>query len=158
DGAHAPALVDVNLDALGCDYYGGNCHKWLLAPTGSGFLAFAPGGEERLQPLQVSWGWHYDRCRPDQAGELGPTPPLRAYEFEGTRDPCAWLTTPAAIDFQAGLGWDRIRARIRELTSHVRERFAAVPGLELATPVDPALHGPMTAFRLPAGTNPLALR
>jgi isopenicillin-N epimerase len=56
------------------------------------------------------------------------------------------------------VGWDRIRSRIRELALHVRERLAAVPGLELATPVDPALHGPMTAFRLPAGTDPVGLR
>src|SRR5262249_6990519 len=82
DGAHAPAMVPVDLASLGCDFYGANCHKWLLAPTGSGFLAFGPGAEERLQPLQVSWGWHYDRSRPDERDEFGSTPRLRAYEFE----------------------------------------------------------------------------
>src|SRR5258708_33463490 len=55
DGAHAPAMIPVNLAELGCDFYAGNCHKWLLAPTGSGFLYFGPGSEERVQPLQVSW-------------------------------------------------------------------------------------------------------
>src|SRR3954471_41444 len=39
DGAHAPAMVPVDVDSLGCDFYGGNCHKWLLAPIGAGFLA-----------------------------------------------------------------------------------------------------------------------
>src|SRR5947209_10882628 len=42
DGAHAAAMIDVAVDALGCDFYGGNCHKWLLAPLGAGFLACAP--------------------------------------------------------------------------------------------------------------------
>jgi isopenicillin-N epimerase len=155
DGAHAPAFVPVHLDALGCDYYGANCHKWLLAPTGAGFLYFGPGAAERLQPLQVSWGWRYDRSRADKRDEFGSTPRLRQFEFEGTRDPCPWLAVPTAIDFQASLGWQSIRERIGELTAHVRQRFTALPP---ATPELPELCGAMTAFRLPVGTDAAALR
>jgi isopenicillin-N epimerase len=158
DGAHAPAMIPLDLDSLGCDYYAANCHKWLLAPTGSGFLYSGPGGEERLEPLQVSWGWHPDRARAAQRDDFGSTPRLRFIEFEGTRDLCPWLTVPAAIDFQACLGWDAVRARIAELAAHTRARLGAVPGLRVATPVHPALHGAMTAFRLPTGTDTAALR
>src|SRR5206468_4738278 len=66
DGAHTPAMVPHALDGLGCDFYGGNCHKWLLAPTGAGFLYWRPGGDELLQPLQVSWGWRREGGRPDE--------------------------------------------------------------------------------------------
>src|SRR5262249_6801564 len=148
DGAHAPAFIPVNLDELGCDFYGANCHKWLLAPTGSGFLYLGAGSEDRLQPLQVSWGWHHDRRRPDERDEFGSMPRLRALEFEGTRDPCPWLTVPSAIDFQAALGWERIRRRIDELTGTVRQRLTGLHGLTLATPTEDRLRGAMTAFRL----------
>src|SRR5262249_14004806 len=74
DGAHAPAMVPLSLDAMGCDFYGGNCHKWLLAPTGSGFLYMGAGNEDRLRPLQVSWGYHPDRRRHDDPDEFGSTP------------------------------------------------------------------------------------
>src|SRR4029079_10870917 len=40
DGAHAPAMTPLDLATMGCDFYGANCHKWLLAPSGSGFLYF----------------------------------------------------------------------------------------------------------------------
>jgi isopenicillin-N epimerase len=158
DGAHAPVLVPVGLADLGCDFYGGNCHKWLLAPTGTGFLYFGAGSEERVQPLQVSWGWHYDRNNPDERDEYGSTSRLRAFEFEGTRDPCGWLAIPTAIDFQSGLGWERIHARINELTGYVRKRFSELKCLRLATPTHPELHAAMTAFRLPPGVDAPVLR
>lgn len=158
DGAHAPAMIPVDLATLDCDYYGGNCHKWLLAPTGSGFLYLGSGSAERLQPLQVSWGWHHNRDRADERDEYGSTPGLRTFEFEGTRDPCAWLAVPTAIAFQEKLGRERIHDRIAVLTHYVRERLTGLAGLRLATPADPALQGAMTAFRLPPGTEPAALR
>jgi isopenicillin-N epimerase len=158
DGAHAAAMIPLDLAELGCDFYGGNCHKWLLAPSGGGFLYFGPGSEERVQPLQVSWGWHHDRRRADEPDAFGSTPRLRAFEFEGTCDPCPWLAVPAALDFQQALGWERIRTRVAELTAHVRETLSRLPELSQATPSEPLLHGAMTAFRLPDNINPVALR
>jgi isopenicillin-N epimerase len=158
DGAHAPAMIPLNVADIGCDFYGSNCHKWLLAPSGSGFLYFSPGNEDRLQPLMVSWGYHYERSHIDERDEFGSTPRLRALEFEGTRDPCAWLAVPAAIDFQAGLGWERIRTRHRELAAYVREKIGAIPELKRITPDHPNLHGTLTAFRMPQEIELPALR
>jgi isopenicillin-N epimerase len=158
DGAHAPAMVPLALDQLGCDFYGGNCHKWLLAPTGAGFLWLGPGNEDRLQPLQVSWGWQHDVRRLDERDEFGSTPRLRFLEFEGTRDVCPWLAVPAALDFQAGIGWQAIRQHNAGLVEYVRRRLGAVRGLTLHTPTHPELHGFLTAFRLPAHAVAAELR
>lgn len=158
DGAHAPGMIPMNLLGLGCDFYAGNCHKWMLAPTGSGFLYLGPGAEDRLQPLQVSWGYHFDPHQADERDEYGSTPRIRALEFEGTRDPCAWLTVPTAISFQVGLGLKRIRARMAELVAYTRQQLDGRAGMHLATAAQPGLHGALTAFRLPPGTDPSALR
>jgi isopenicillin-N epimerase len=158
DGAHAPAMISLRVDDLGCDFYTGNCHKWLLAPTGSGFLYFGKGSEDRIQPLQVSWGWHHDRRRSDERDEFGSTGRLRAFEFEGTRDPCPWLVLPTAIDFLQELGWDRIWLRMAKLTGYARKRLAGDLGLEPATPASSELHRAMVAFRLPNGIDPVAYR
>src|SRR6187200_2789772 len=66
DGAHAPGMIPLAIDELGCDFYGGNCHKWLLAPIGSGFLTLGRNAIERLEPLQVSWGFHPEQDRLDE--------------------------------------------------------------------------------------------
>jgi isopenicillin-N epimerase len=158
DGAHAPAMVPLHLDEIGADFYGANCHKWLLAPTGAGFLHLGRGSEDRLTPLQVSWGWKYDHRHPDDPDEFGSTPRLRFFEFEGTRDVCPWLTVPAAIDFQAALGFDRVRANNAVLAGYVRDRLGRIPGLALATPCRADLRGFMTAFRLPARADAVAWR
>jgi isopenicillin-N epimerase len=158
DGAHAPAMLPLDVADVDCDFYGSNCHKWLLAPSGSGFLYFAPGNEDQLQPMQVSWGYHHERAKPDEPDEFGTTPRLRALEFEGTRDPCPWLGVPAAIDFQAQIGWERIRERCVELSAFVRRRLTGLCDMSLETPNNPVLHGRLTAFRLPSGIDPVVLR
>jgi isopenicillin-N epimerase len=155
DGAHAPAFVPLNLAEIDADFYGANCHKWLLAPTGSGFLYIGRGNEERLEPLQVSWGYHREKRSIDEPDTWGSTPRLRFLEFEGTRDFSPWLAVPAAIDFQAGLGWQAIRTRIAELVRYVRSRLGWLPP---ETPNHPELHGAMTAFRLPDGVDAQELR
>ncbi len=155
DGAHALAILPLNLDEIGADFYGSNGHKWLSAPTGTGFLYFGPGAMDRVLPLQVSWGWHYGADRADEPDEFGSTPRLRAFEFEGTRDVCPWLTVPTAIDFQTELGFDWIRNRMADLARYTRQKMSWLP---LATPAAPELHGAMTAFELPPGTDAGRLR
>ena len=168
DGAHAPAMVPLDLDDIGADVYCANLHKWLLAPIGTGILALGRGMDDRLEPLHVSWGYYPGRyplgeftpgrSDPDGRDPFGSTPRTRFLEFEGTRDICPWLVVPDAIDFQANLGWDRIRTRIGELAAYTRQRLGNDIGLSLATPAKSDLHGAMTAFALPQGTDALALR
>ena len=65
---------------------------------------------------------------------------------------------PDAIDFQADLGWDAIRARVEQLAGRVRDKFDGLAGLQLTTPADSALSGAMTAFWWPPGLEDEVLR
>ena len=41
DGAHAPGVVDIDIQDMQSDFYLGNCHKWLFSPKGTAFLYVA---------------------------------------------------------------------------------------------------------------------
>jgi isopenicillin-N epimerase len=101
DGAHAPGHIPVDLKALDADFYTGNCHKWLCAPKGTGFLYVRREHQSLIQPLVISW-------MQGQAFQL-------MHHMQGTRDPAGFLSIPAAIAFQREHDWDVVRARCHEL-------------------------------------------
>jgi isopenicillin-N epimerase len=108
--------------------------------------------------MHVSWGYHSPDADNLWRDAFGRTLALQRLEVEGTRDICPWLALPEAIDFQAALGHDAVRARMRELAAHVRECLTGWCGLVPLTPEHPELHCGMTAFFLPVGTDPAWLR
>ncbi|HEX9067187.1 MAG TPA: aminotransferase class V-fold PLP-dependent enzyme [Ktedonobacterales bacterium] len=126
DGAHAPGQLDLDLDSLGADFYFGNCHKWLCAPVGSGFLYARPERQALLEPLVVSFGW--------QADSPSGSPFQDYFEWSGTFDPAAWLSVPAAIRFQEENDWDTVRARAHELLREAHSRISELTGLPPLAP------------------------
>jgi isopenicillin-N epimerase len=121
DGAHAPGQIDLHLERLGADFYAGNCHKWLSAPVGAGFLYARPEHQPLLKPLVVSWGW--------QPREPGPSPFHDLFDWIGTDDPSAYLSVPAAISFQHEHEWSQVRAAAHQLALQARNRIARLTGL-----------------------------
>lgn len=61
---------------------------------------------------------------------LGHVPPL----LWAARDICPWLALPEAVDFQAGLGHERVQVRMREWAAFAHLRLTGRRGLEPATP------------------------
>jgi isopenicillin-N epimerase len=119
DGAHAVAQVDLDLSTLGADFYAGNCHKWLCAPKGAGFLYVHPDWQERVDSPIISWGY----------GE--PATFISRTEHQGTRDPAAYLAVPDAIAFQRE---HDVREQCRALAREARRELCALLGTEPLAP------------------------
>ena len=136
DGAHTPGHIALDLDALGADFYAGNCHKWMMAPKGAAFLHVRPEWQGLLNPLVISHGWTPDAALPGTKGGFGNSPFIDGLEMQGTRDPSAWLSLPAAIDFARQHDWPRVADQCRHLVQHTAARVAALTGLPgLSSPV-----------------------
>ena len=95
DGAHAPGMLPIDLRRIGPTYYTGNCHKWLCAPRGAGFLYVQRDRQEGIMPPVISHG--YNRPRPGYSRFQD------LFDWPGTTDPTAWFCVGAAIDFLDGL-------------------------------------------------------
>ncbi len=120
DGAHAPGQIPLNLAELGADLYAGACHKWLCAPKGASFLYARPEVKDTLEPLVVSWGW--------DAQQPGTSRFIDYHEWQGTRDIAAFLSVPAAIEFQRKYRWDDVRCRCIKLAAETRDRLSEIFG------------------------------
>lgn len=130
DGAHAPGQIDLDLAQIGADFYVGNCHKWLCAPKGSGFLVASPRHQDRLDSPVFSWGYAQDSGGHSGFDSyLGRSTFERRMQWQGTRDLSAWLAVPAAIDFLARNDWPTVRQRCHDLARFGLQSITARNGL-----------------------------
>lgn len=133
DGAHGPGQVELDLGALGADWYTGNCHKWLSAAKGCAFLWARSDRQDGLHPTVISHGFG--------AGFLA------EFDWTGTADPSAFLSVGAALAFHASLGGPALRARNAALAFEAAGLMASRLGTETALGNAPACA--MAMVRLP---------
>jgi len=141
DGAHAPGQIPLDLTELDADLYTGACHKWLCAPKGSAFLYARRDIQDLLKPLVISWGW--------EAEKPGDSRFIDHHEWQGTRDPAAFLSVPAAIKYQRAHDWASIRQDSHQLACRTRERINTLTGLAPICPDTTDWFVQMFAARLP---------
>ena len=133
DGAHAVGLVPVDVKEIGCDYYSGCGHKWLMAPQGTGFLYV---NKDRLDELQITWLGAATATRFDLEN-LDFEAKTDADKFEyGTRDLTVYGGLAVAVDMAQEVGIDEIAARSGDLAARLKRGLADLPGVKLMTPMD----------------------
>jgi isopenicillin-N epimerase len=137
DGAHAPGMLPLSIDAIGADYYVGNCHKWLFAPKGCAFLWASPSGSAHLQPLVIS-------LRMDEGFPY-------CFDWTGTRDASSWLAIQAALDFYVEAGGADIPQKLHDMVIAMATDLANDWQVDL--PADAAMFGAMVTLPVPVLEN-----
>lgn len=151
DGAHAPGMVPLALDALGASYATGNLHKWVCAPKGAAFLHVRAGLQGRVRPLVVSHGANSPR-RDRSRFHL-------EFDWVGTWDPTAVLSVPKALEVMAAMdpdGWPGLMRRNRDDALAARRRLLEAVGTAPLAPE--AMLGAMAAVEVRGAPDDLADR
>jgi isopenicillin-N epimerase len=126
-------MLDLDLPAIGADWITGNAHKWLFAPKGCAFLWANKAAQADLHPTVISHGFGQGFTA--------------EFDWTGTRDPTAWLSLPAALDFYRAMGDGALRARNHALAGEAGRMLAAVWRTEIGAPA--AMIGAMVVVRAP---------
>lgn len=136
DGAHAPGMLPLDLDALGADWYTGNLHKWVYAPKGCAFLAAAAHRAGQTHPASISH--HYGAGMDLEFG------------WQGTRDVGAWMAITESIAWVDSFGPGAVMQHNRALAEWAHTLMIDSGIFEPISPADGSMRGSMAACRLPA--------
>lgn len=136
DGAHMNGQVSVNFRDLGCDYFAGSPHKWMLTPPGCGVLYGRQEMLDRLWVLVARRGWDDKQLHGAR------------FMMLGTNNLAVFHGYLAALRLVKQIGPERIYARIHQLARRVYQRARELPNVEMLTPDDGRMFGGMVTFRI----------
>lgn len=119
DGAHPLGMLQMNLKEIGCDYYSGCFHKWLLGPIGTGFFY---ASEEILSHSAI----HHVAAYSVDKFDMSTTPPSMGelvnktarYSY-GTFPGPMYDGAKAAMQFYQKIGPALIEKRVKYLSKEV---------------------------------------
>lgn len=140
DGAQAPAHVNIDVQALGCDFYAFSGHK-MYGPTGIGVLFGRRDLLDAMPPWQTG-GEMIERVRIEET-TYAPLP----FKLEaGTPNIAGAIGLAAAVDYLDALDAKEIRAHEADLLAYASASLSQVEGLKIVGTA--RQKGPVLSFLL----------
>ena len=115
DGAQAVGQFKIDIHDLGCDAYSVSLHKWILAPSGTGFLYIRKSSRGRIK----------------SAFSMDTTLDSPAFGPPGTKDFPVRAAILPALDFVNSIGVDNIEKRCRYLSDYLKKGLEEIKGVKL---------------------------
>ncbi len=126
DGAQAVGQFPIDINDLDCDAYSASLHKWILAPSGTGFLYVR----------ENSKSYFSSPFDPDASSIQSLfTPP-------GTKDLPVRASIGSALYFINKIGIKNIERRCRSLSNYLKDGLKKIDGVKLLSGKTPNLSAP----------------
>lgn len=125
DGTQYLGTEVFNFEDSPLDVLGASAYKWIGAGFGNGFFMFKPQVEERIEPKNLGFGSTMGKYKEQGDTFIG--------KFEGNHmDPATIGSITAALEYQESIGFKRIEATIKKLSSTAKSIFSELGILENA--------------------------
>lgn len=139
DGAQSYGFMDLNLKEIGCSFYSGSAHKWLMGPMENGVLYVDKAQMPFLWPNIIAAGWKEDHKTLDEKVCV-----------LGQRNTPATSAMSAILDFHFTIGKAVVEKRVRELNGYLKQQLQLkVPQAIFVTPIAEKFSGGVTIIQLP---------
>jgi len=124
DGTQSVGALSFDVRRSQPDMLAVHAYKWMISPTGSGFMYVAPELRAKLVPNLAGWRTHRDWRNVDNLHHAMPAFQDSAEKYEGGGLAFGLLDAMgAAVDWMLELEPEAIETRVRELAHSARERL-----------------------------------
>jgi selenocysteine lyase/cysteine desulfurase len=153
DGAHPLGMIQFNLHDMGCDYYAGCFHKWLLGPIGNGWMYIR---KDLLSTTKITHVAAYSLNEFNMSAQppmlSDPINQASRYSY-GTFNGPGLIGCQAALDFYTNIGPQKIENRVKELSKDLQNKIIDIKPqngvlLEMLTPEEDRSRGAQVGFKI----------
>jgi isopenicillin-N epimerase len=144
DGAQSFGSKELNLPDIGCDFYTGSTHKWLMGPVENGILFVKQEHIGKIWPMVIGAGWKEERLTVDEK-----------ICMLGQRNDASVAAIPDIIEFHQAIGQATIEQRILQLTAYLRQQIQEkIPQATFVSPANPELSHAIVVLSIPGKQGP----
>ena len=140
DGIQAAGAIDVDVRREDVDFYACGSYKWLLGPSGAGFLYAKKEHLPDLNPRELG----YRAIKKHNLTDPVLHDTAQKLEF-GEPSYLSFVGTKASIDYIIRLGTKRMENQIIKLAQHLYDRLSALD-ITMVSPEDPKLRSGVISF------------
>lgn len=146
DAIQQLGALPFDVQSYQCDFAMADGHKWLLGPEGLG--VFYVRSELREQLKLHEFGWHMLEHMGDYT-RTGWEPAKSARRFEcGSPNMLGAMALEASLSLLEEVGMEQVAALIAERVKWLQDGLAAIPGVILHSPLNPARRGGILSFSI----------
>lgn len=147
DGIHGFGIEDIDIQAMGCDFFIAGTHKWMFGPRGTGILWGSEQAWPHAKPTVptfdqnafLMWMGYMPKAPLNPAIAMSPGG-THAFEHR-------WAMNEA-FDFHLAIGKAKVAERIHSLNSQLKQGMKAIPGVRLHTPLEASMSAGIIAFEI----------